>query len=111
MKRALLFLALLSLTLLAPAARAHGTRSVSVEVSEVSPGNAVVHVRAQTPGDRVTVRFEAPCTSGPAAEDDGGEGALRVECPGSIAGKQVSVAGLGPILSEAILVVSLRDGT
>jgi hydrogenase/urease accessory protein HupE len=118
MKTALSIVALLFLSLLSPRARAHGTRSVSVEISEVSPGKAVVHVRAQTPGDTVTVRFEAPCESGPAEEDGegdkggrGGNGALRVECPGSVAGKEVSVAGLGPIVSEAILVVSLHDGT
>jgi hydrogenase/urease accessory protein HupE len=110
MKIALSIAALLLLSLLAPSARAHGTRSVSVEVTEVSPGSAVVHVRAQTPGDKVTVRFGEPCTSGPAGVGDD-DGALRVECPGSIAGKDISVAGLGPIVSEAILVVSLHDGT
>jgi hydrogenase/urease accessory protein HupE len=33
-----------------------------------------------------------------------------VSCPGSLAGSRVTVQGLGPILSEAILVVSLHDG-
>ncbi len=111
MARALLVLAAaLAALLSAPAARAHGTRSVSVDVTEVAPGQAVVHVRAGLPDDAARVRpsFAAPCTT-TAAEQDGSP-IVTVACPGSIAGSRVSVEGLGPILSEAILVVSLHGG-
>ena len=91
---------------------AHGTRSVSVEVTEVSKGKAVVHVRASLPEDarRVRVVLAAPCTPAQAQEDEGDTGVTAVECPGSLAGSRIRVEGLGPILSEAILVVSLHDG-
>jgi NADH:ubiquinone oxidoreductase subunit K len=110
----LALLALLALALLAPPARAHGTRSVTVDLTEVSPGRAVVHVRASTPGDRVDVHVAEPCTTAPAGEDDDGggdAGTFRVECPGALAGQTISVGGLGPIVSEAILVAALHDGT
>jgi hydrogenase/urease accessory protein HupE len=111
MKTLLALAALLAIALGAPAARAHGTRSVSIDLTEVSPGQAVVHTRASTPGDHVDVRFAEPCTTGPAAEDGDGPDALRVSCPGSLAGQTISVEGLGPIVSEAILVASLHDGS
>ncbi len=98
--------ALLATLLVATVSSAHGTRSVSVEVTEVAPGNAVIHVRASTPGDVAHATLAAPCTTAPADA----EGVTRVECPGSLAGQRISVEGLGPILSEAILLVSLHDG-
>jgi hydrogenase/urease accessory protein HupE len=92
------------------AARAHGTRSVSVDVTEVAPGRAVVHMRATLPEDAARVRavFAAPCTSGPS--DDDGTVVTAVTCPGSLSGSRVTVDGLGPVLSEAIVIVSLQDG-
>ena len=112
MRRALVILvaAMLALVLAPGTARAHGTRVVSVDVTEVAPGRAVVHLRATLPEDAARVRavFAAPCTSAPA--DDDGDAVMAVTCPGSIAGSRVTVEGLGPVLSEAILVVSLHDG-
>ncbi len=115
--RALLLLATLLAALFgATEARAHGTRAVSVDVTEIAPGKAVVHVRAMNPEDRGTrAVFAAPCVTAPAEEgadgDRGGaEGAITVTCPGGLAGSRVTVEGLGPVLSEAILVVALHDG-
>jgi hydrogenase/urease accessory protein HupE len=94
----------------ATVASAHGTRSVSVDVTEIGPGKAIVHVRAVMPEDAVEVRaaFAEPCTSSPGEHE--GDRVTAVTCPGSLAGSRVTVTGLGPIVSEAILVVSLHDG-
>src|SRR5580700_4569028 len=96
--------------LVAGAAGAHGTKSVSVDVTEVAPGKAVLHVRASSPGGPLArATFEAPCTSAP-GEDDDGSAVTVVDCAGSLAGRRIDVEGLGPILADAFLVVSLRDG-
>lgn len=115
--KTLLSLALLFAALLcAGAARAHGTRSVSVDVFEVAPGRAVVHVRAMTAGDAVKPSFSEPCrTIALAAEDEeeeSAEGRLSwsVECPGALAGTTITLAGLGPIVTEAVVLVSFHDG-
>ena len=104
------FVALLAVLLFASAAQAHGTRSVSVDVTEVTPGKAVVHLRSSTAADLVATRavFSAPCRAAPGEQD--GDAVTMVECPGSLAGSRIAIEGLGPILSEAILVVSLHDG-
>ncbi len=108
--RALVSLALFLAALLAArAAGAHGTRSVTIFVTEIAPGKAVVHVRASAPdGPVARVAFDAPCTAAPGDED--GSDVTVVDCAGSLAGRRVAVEGLGPILSEAFLVVALRDG-
>ena len=95
------------------AARAHGTRSVSIEVVEVSPGHATLQVRAQLASDIVRVTFEAPCTATPLdalARVPAAAPSLRIECPGTLAGATLRVDGLGPIVTEAILLYSFADG-
>jgi hypothetical protein len=75
-------------------------RTAYVEISELSPGQATVFVRASVPEPSLAVRV-AGCTV---------EGsALR--CDGSLAGRAITVDGLGPILSEAVADVVLADGT
>jgi len=96
--------------LFAPPALAHATRSVSVDVTETTPGKAVIHLRSTRPEDSRGTRavLPAPCVTAPADED--GAPVTMVECPGSLAGNRITIEGLDPILSEAILVVSLYDG-
>jgi len=60
---ALSFTLSLAASIVAGAGVAHGTRSVSVDVAEVDPGNATLHVRALVAGDTVEVRADAPCTT------------------------------------------------
>ncbi len=70
-------------------------------------------MRATAPEDASKVRavFAAPCVSAAGeAEGDEARDVVTVACPGSLAGSRVTVEGLGPILSEAILIVSLHDG-
>lgn len=108
MRRLLAILGALVAILAATPARAHGTVTVSVDVTEVSPGKGVVDVRSSTPGGLgVRASFAAPCVTDPGDEPGS---AARVECPGSLAGQRIAVEGLGPLLPEAVLVVALHDG-
>jgi hypothetical protein len=111
MARLLALVAFVAVLVFAPVTYAHGTRSVTVDVTEVAAGKAVIHLRSSTPGDLLGTRavFSAPCAAAPANQD--GDAVTMVECPGSLAGNRITVEGLGPILSEAILVVSLHDAT
>jgi hydrogenase/urease accessory protein HupE len=109
----LLLVTLLTVLAGSTAARAHGTRSVSIDVTELGPGKAVVHVRPSNPADRgARAVLSAPCVATPAEEgaDDDDHAVTAVTCPGGLAGSRITVEGLGPILSEAILVVELHDG-
>jgi hypothetical protein len=108
--RVLALWVLLATLLIASTARAHGTRSVSVDVTETSPGRALVRVRASTPedADRIRAVFPEPCVPTP-GED--GDRVTLVACAGALAGKAITVEGLGPIVSEAIVVVALHDGS
>jgi hydrogenase/urease accessory protein HupE len=92
-------------------ARAHGTRAVTVDVTEAGPGKAIVRLRSTlAPKDVKGVRalLSQPCST--TSAEQGGEDVMLADCPGGIRGAEVRVKGLGPILSEAILIVSLTDG-
>lgn len=99
-------------------ARAHGTRSATVHVVEAAPGRVVVRVRTMEPDDVVTASFDPPCAedgsiaAGP--EDRSALGIVaRVRgfaCDGPLAGRSVVIAGLNPIVSEAIVAATFADG-
>jgi hypothetical protein len=91
---------IVALVLAPAAALAHGMRTAYVEISELSPGQATVFVRASVPEPSLKVAV-AGCTL------DGS--ALR--CDGPLLGRALTVEGLGPILSEAVVDVALADGT
>jgi hydrogenase/urease accessory protein HupE len=92
---------------------AHATRSVSVEIVELGPGSALLHVRKQLPEDAVDVDVDVPCRL-QALEDglsaDRLQRTTRIVCPGAVAGATLRFAGLGPILTEAIVLYSFSDG-
>jgi hydrogenase/urease accessory protein HupE len=92
---------------------AHGTRSVSVEIVELSPGHATLHVFARLPEDRVSVSAAAPCSMRQLASAPGSLAAdtsRSLDCPGSVAGASLAIDGLGPIVTEAIVLYSFADG-
>ena len=108
---ALIFLAALALVLLvASPARAHGMRSVYVEIVEQSPGHARVTMRAQVPVSGARIATNAPCTLQASGEEVGAT-VETLLCPSGVAGAMIRVEGLGPIVSEAVVWVALADGT
>jgi hydrogenase/urease accessory protein HupE len=115
-RRAAAPLALALWMLPAGGASAHGTASLTVDVSELSPGHAVVHVRgtgglAGGAAPRVHVSFDAPCA---AREEEReafeGDPVTLVRCPGSLDGARLVVEGLGPLVGEAVVVVDRHGG-
>ncbi len=98
-------LAIVALVLAASTAGAHGLRSVYLEVAELEPGHALVHLRDVTPGASVTVRAGEGCTLTPS-----GDQAWLLDCPGGLVGRMLLVDGLGPIVGEAVASVELADG-
>jgi hypothetical protein len=111
--RRVVFAALLLVVAGAARAEAHGMRTALVEVLEISPGQATVHLRQTAPDPSLTVIAGPGCVLEPAG--DGGsiyEHAWRLDCAGAGAAEPaIEVAGLGPIVSEAVVWIVLADGT
>lgn len=92
---------------------AHATRTASIDVVEMSPGAALVHVRTELPGDAVEVSVDAPCRLAAvdeAAAADPRQRTHRLVCPGAVAGAVLHVSGLGPIVTQAIVLHAMADG-
>ena len=106
MRRIIASLLVLACLLFAASASAHGMRSIYVEVAELSPGRARVTTRAQVPVSGVRITAALPCTL-----EGGDDGAQTLVCPDGIGGATLSIEGLGPIISEAVVWTSLADGT
>ena len=87
-------------------ASAHGMRTAYVEITQTAPGRARIAIRGNMPVVGVALSAEAPCTVAISA-DTGSE----LVCPEAIADAAVTVGGLGPIASEAVIFVSFLDGT
>jgi hydrogenase/urease accessory protein HupE len=82
-------------------AAAHGMRSAYVEITEATPGHAHVVIRGKVPVTGVALTVAAPCT----LERD------VLTCPARLAGAALTITGLGPIASEAVVFVTFHDGT
>lgn len=111
MRALLLALAALSALLVALPARAHGMRTAYLEVVESAPGVAVATLRSTASDPLVAPTFPGGCTVTPAT--DGGSSysrAFSVQCDGPLAGRDLGVSGLGPVLSEAVVRAVLHDG-
>jgi hydrogenase/urease accessory protein HupE len=102
--------AILVVLALAAPAHAHGLRTAYVDVSEVEPGHALVHVHQTTPDGSLAVHADAACTLAPATEAVFDRTWL-LACPGGFAGRVLAVDGLGPIVGDAVAYVTLADGT
>ncbi len=108
----------LLLLLLPRGAAAHGTRSATVHVQEPAPGHVLVRVRTLDAADHVTAGFDPPCREDAVlagdTEDRNDLGvAPHVQgfaCDGPLAGRTLVLAGLDPIVSEAIVSATFADG-
>jgi hydrogenase/urease accessory protein HupE len=104
----LAFVGVFALTLaITTVAFAHGTVSATIDLHETAPGRAVLRVRTSRPEDRVTAAFDEGCQTEPGEEE--GAQVWVVRCDGGLSGHVLGVRGLGPVVSEAIVVAEL-DG-
>jgi len=107
--RALFAFIALALVLIAAPAGAHGMRTAFVEITETAPGRAVANVRLPVATDAITL--DAPCEATRLPSDSERVQTFALACAAPLAGATVGVRGLGPLVSEAIVRVSLADGT
>jgi hypothetical protein len=102
--------AVLVLAISAPV-RAHGLRSGFVDLEEVGPGKALVHVKSGDPRVHLTLSVDDGCTLG-----DAPEGRLEstqiLGCPdGALAGHTLTLDGLGPFVADAVMWARYADGS
>jgi hypothetical protein len=103
--------ALVAIALLGPCAgarsvHAHGMRSAYVEITQTAPDRARIAISGKVPVAGVELRAGAPCE----IQSTPGAG-IWLNCPERLAGAELTVTGLGPVVSEAVLFVTFLDGT
>jgi hydrogenase/urease accessory protein HupE len=97
---------------LAPRADAHGMRTAYLELVEVEPGRATVHLRLSIADASLHVRTDPACTL-----TDAGDGvsvferAWMLSCPATLEGHVLGVDGLGVVVSDVVAWASYADGT
>ena len=87
-------------------ASAHGMRSAYIEITQTAPERARIAIRGNLPVLGVELAAAAPCAVATTA-DTGTE----LGCPGALSGAALTVTGLGPIASEAVILLTFLDGT
>jgi hypothetical protein len=91
-------------------AAAHGMRTAYVDITEQGSGRLSVHIRRSVPAPAVRVRPPAGCREVASAAGDTFDSFATWECDGPTIGKEIAVEGLGPVLSDAVVDVTLADG-
>lgn len=86
-------------------AGAHGMRTAYVEITEHAPGRARVAIRGKVPVTGVELVTAPPCAI--TATPDTGR---QLSCPERLAGAALELRGLGPVVSEAVVFVTLASG-
>jgi hypothetical protein len=86
----------------------HGLRSTYLEILETRPGIAFAHLNLQVPDPALS--WELSGCQAEAVGESSLSRAWRVECPGPLAGRTLTVRGLGTEVSEAVVDVSEADG-
>jgi hypothetical protein len=105
------FVPLLLLWALAPRpAAAHGLRTAAISLDELEPGTARVQVRLSVPDPSFRVRIPEGCALSDAVSEEELRHAFTLRCPSALAGLTLGVSGLGPVLGEAVVSLSLHDG-
>lgn len=113
MRRSLAFLIVCALCLFSSVSRAHGLRSAFVEIDEVEPGHATLHLRVSVPAAALSVSLGRACTL--TAQDDASLSLDRtwtIACDdGALAGHDVSLQGLSPLVSDGVVWARYSDGS
>ncbi|WP_224241249.1 HupE/UreJ family protein [Hyalangium gracile] len=108
--RAALVLLLLLGALVPRLAGAHGMRTAAISLDELEPGTARVQVRLSVPDPSFRFRIPESCQLSDAVSEGELRHAFTLRCPSALAGQTLGVMGLGPVLGEAVLSLSLHDG-
>ena len=98
--------ALAVLVLLPALSYAHGMRTGYLELTEGAAGSLLVTWKTTVPAPGVVPRLGEGCTAPAAA----GGGTVAFRCDGPVDGRRIAVAGLGPVITEAVVRVLRTDG-
>jgi hypothetical protein len=97
---------------LAPRADAHGLRTGYLELIEVEPGRATVHLRLSVADASLRVRTDPGCTLTEAGDGVSVfERTWMLSCPATLEGHVLGVDGLGVVVSDVVEWASYADGT
>jgi HupE / UreJ protein len=111
-RRFVLALVVLLAVAFASPAMAHGMRTAYAEIVEVEAGHATVHLRTTAPDPSLVLEAGEKCTLDPSGEGKSAfDRAWRLDCSGGLAGRTMTVRGLGPIFSDVVVWSSFADGT
>jgi hypothetical protein len=108
---ALALLAVLAALLVAAPAAAHGMRTAYVEIVEVQPGRATVHMRLSAPDPSLDLAADPACTLERAGDAQSVfDRAWLLDCAGGLTAKTLTLRGLGPVVGDAVVWISFADG-
>ena len=108
-----IIVACLALLTFSTDAAAHGMRTGTLRIDEVSPTRAFARWTTTVPRSTVTPSFPAECKASPVDVDADAADSLSIatlECPGGIAGRSFGVTNLGEVVNEATVFVKFLDG-
>lgn len=113
MRRLLLAVVVCLVALFAPGrAWAHGMRTAYVEIVEPQPGRATVHLRLTAPDPSLTIEADPGCALERAGDAESPfDRAWLLDCEGGLTGRALTLRGLGPTVSDAVVWISFADGT
>lgn len=97
-------LAVAALAAVSSPAHAHGMRSAYVEITQRDAERATIAIRGKVPVLGIEVTTAAPCEL--AVTETG----RWLRCPGGLAGAALTVTGMGPIVSEAVIYMTFEGG-
>ena len=107
-----LVLLVLAALLSASPASAHGMRTGSLHIDEVAPNRALARWTTTVVGPRTgtSVVWPAECHAEPMDGSPADTEVVILSCPDGLAGRTVVVEGLGPVVTEATVLVRFHDG-
>jgi hydrogenase/urease accessory protein HupE len=91
---------------------AHGMRTGSLRIEEVAPNRALARWTTTVVGPRTgtTVQWPSGCRVEPVDGSPVDTEVAFLTCPEGLTGQTVGVEGLGPVVTEATVVVKFLDG-
>jgi hypothetical protein len=108
--RALFALVVLAVLAWPASARAHGQRIAYVDVDAITAETAAIHLRLSVPEPSLRITLEGCDVDLVGGTTRALERSYSATCPGALDGRAITVAGLGPVVDEAVISIRRLDG-
>ena len=89
--------------------RAHGMRTAYLELNGQGPSHFMALWKTTVADSQVQPRFPISCETHNLSEDSGKK-IFSLDCPGGLENRHVTIAGLGPIITEAVVRIEFANG-